>query len=439
MLRNFVLRSLAGAAVSWAAIAHAHGTQPAAPTLSGWAMMPAATFSDGPTSGQFAVPNPYGSNLPPYQNKQPVQGFSGVLDAPGTDTFRFLTDNGFGAKSNSADALLRMYSVKVDFRTRRGGSGTVAPAHWVSGREARSFDARTRITLNDANHQLGIPIQADYTHYYDNPANPPVDAAIRSGRLLTGADLDVESVRRDKRGNYWFGDEFGPYLVKTDARGMVLRAAIPLPGVYAPENLAVVNGTATANLGGSGGFEGMAINHSGTRLYALLEKTVGGDPEKMLRINEFDLASEAYTGVEYFYPLSADGTAIGDMTAVDDDRFIVIERNGGTATNAGKPFKKLYLIDISGVANGGTVTKTELVDLMNIADPHDLNGDGSIVYTLPYVTIEDVLVLNERTLLVVNDNNFPYGGGRELASDNTEFIRIALPQALHRCEHCPHH
>ncbi len=211
----------------------------------------------------------------------------------------------------------------------------------------------------------------------------------------------------------------------------MLRAAIPLPGVYAPEHVAVQRGAATANLGGSGGFEGMAINHSGTRLYTLLEKTVTGDAVKMLRINEFDLASEAYTGVTYLYPLSADGTAIGDMTAVDDDRFIVIERNGGTATTpTTPPFKKLYLIDLSGVANGGVVTKTELVDLMNIADPHDLNEDGSTVYTLPYVTIENVLVLNNHTLLVVNDNNFPYGGGRELASDNTEFIRITLPQGL---------
>ena len=137
------------------------------------------------------------------------------------------------------------------------------------------------------------------------------------------------------------------------------------------------------------------------------------------------------SGVQFFYPLDPNGTNIGDMTAVDDHRFIVIERNGATATSTGTaPFKKLFLIDISGLASGGTVAKTELVDLMNIADPDDLNGDGSTVFTLPYVTIEDVVVLNNRTLLVANDNNFPYGGGRELASDNTEFLKIRLPQPL---------
>ena len=448
MLRIAALRPLAAAAVLFCIGA----AQAAEPTLTGWATMPAATFSDGPTSGQFAAPNPYGTNLPPFLNKQPVQGFSAVLpgrehghgyghgrggkdgDKDDDDTFRFLVDNGFGAQNNSADSVLRAYSLTIDFRTRHGGKGTVSPADWKTGRPARSFDSHTRLSLNDANHLIGIPIQADYTNYYNNPANPLVDETIRNGRLLTGADLDVESMRRDRRGNYWFGDEFGPYLIKTDARGTVLRSVIPLPGVYAPENKDVARGAALANLGGSGGFEGMAINKSGTRLYTLLEKTVSGDPVKMLRINEFDIDNEAYTGVGYFYPLDAGGTNIGDMTAVDDHRFIVIERNGGTPTNGTVPFKKLFLIDIEGIGNGTVVRKTELVDLMNLADPDDLNGDGSTVFTLPYVTIENVLLLDPHTLLVVNDNNFPYGGGRALASDATEFLRIALPHG-HGHEH----
>src|SRR3982074_2750837 len=33
--------------------------------LTGWAQMPAATFADGPTSGQFLAPNPFGPTLPP--------------------------------------------------------------------------------------------------------------------------------------------------------------------------------------------------------------------------------------------------------------------------------------------------------------------------------------------------------------------------------------
>ena len=42
------------------------------------------------------------------------------------------------------------------------------------------------------------------------------------------------------------------------------------------------------------------------------------------------------------------------------------------------------------------------------------------------MTIEDVLILDANTLLVINDNNFPYGGGRGLYSDDTEFLKISL-------------
>jgi hypothetical protein len=399
--------------------------------LTGWAQMPAATFADGPTSGQFAAPNPYGTNLPPFANRQPVQGFSGVLAGPRKNVYHFLVDNGFGAQPNSADALLRAYTLEVNWRTRKGGVGSVAPADWQSGRERAAFDARARLQINDAGHKLTVPIQADYANYYNNPANPQVDASIRTGRLLTGADFDVESFRRDRAGNFWFGDEFGPYLIKTNPQGTVLRSEISMPGVYAPQHKDVVAGKAVANLPSSGGFEGMAINKSGTKLYTLLERTVAGDANKMLRIDEFDIASEMYTGRRFVYPLDASGTNIGDMVAVDDRRFIVLERNSSTATASNPaPFKKVYLIDIEAVADGGVARKIELVDLMKLADPHDLNGDGSQVFTFPYTTIENVLVLDTRTLLVVNDNNFPYGGGRGLASDNTEFLRIRLPVSL---------
>lgn len=399
--------------------------------LTGWARMPAATFADGPTSGQFAAPNPYGTNVPPFVNRQPVQGFSGVLDGSRDDVFHFLVDNGFGAQNNSADAVLRAYTLKINWHTQEGGAGTISPADWNSGKERSTFDARTRLELNDARHKLTVPIQADYANYYNNPANSPVDAKIRSGRLLTGADFDIEAFRRDRWGNYWFGDEFGPYLIKTDANGNVLRSEISLPGVYAPQNKDVLAGKAVANLGTSRGFEGMAINKSGTKLYTLLEGTVTGDPDKTLRIDEFDIPSEQYTGRQFIYKLDANGTNIGDMVAVDDQRFVVLERNGSTATaSTPAPFKKVYLIDIEDVADGGVARKMELVDLMNLADPFDLDGDGSQVFTFPYVTIENVLILDPRTLLVANDNNFPYGGGRELASDDTEFLRIRLPVSL---------
>lgn len=393
-------------------------------TLTGWAMLPAATFSDGPTSGQFAFTNGASpENNPPYLNAQPVQGFSGVLADP-NGSYQMLVDNGFGAKGNSADALLRMYAVQVNW-----GAHSVSAAGFGNGAALPGFDAASRITLNDANRRLPFAIVADGATYPGSSI--AVDSRISSGRLLTGADLDLESVRRDRAGNLWFGEEFGPFLIKTDASGTVqnvFRTPNVLglgsnPYVQSPSSPLVSGAT---NLPGSGGFEGMALNASGTHLYTLLERPLTTDSnQKRLLVQEFSLADEAFTGDWFGYRLDADGTNIGDMTAIDDHRFLVIERNGGTATS-GTPFKKIFMIDSSQRDAEGFARKTELVDLMNIADPDDLNGDGSTTFTFPYVTIEDVLLLDERTLLVVNDNNFPGGGGRALTSDNTEFLRIQL-------------
>jgi len=421
MNKTWTMRALAAAA----ALAAAPAAMADVNTLEGWAMMPAATTATGPTTGQFGGTG-FGANsgLLPLINAQSVQGFSAILNGPAAGTYRLMPDNGFGAQGNSADALLRMYTLRPDFKTAFGGSGTVAAARYDNGAALPAFTAPSYITLADPDHKLGFAIQADFSHYYNNAANPLVDASITSGRLLTGADFDIESVRKDKNGHLWFGEEFGPFLLKTDATGKLLRSEISLPGVKAPQNPYLGGGT--PNLGSSRGFEGMAINRAGDTLYTLLEGTVAGDPAKSLRINAFSVDTESYTGQQWRYKLDADGTNIGDMTAISDHEFLVIERNGATATGGGTPFKKIFRIDLNQVDSFGYVAKREVVDLMNIADPHDLNGDGSATFTFPYVTIEDVLVLDKNTLLVVNDNNFPGGGGRSAAPDATEFLKIHL-------------
>ncbi|MEB3212930.1 MAG: hypothetical protein VKL39_16370, partial [Leptolyngbyaceae bacterium] len=88
-------------------------------TLLGFAVLPADTFADGPQSGadngnidavNRIQPISANGRTGPFDG-QPVQGFSAVQFAPGSDgtTFWFLSDNGFGGESNSTDYLLRLY------------------------------------------------------------------------------------------------------------------------------------------------------------------------------------------------------------------------------------------------------------------------------------------------------------------------------------------
>ncbi len=186
----------------------------------------------------------------------------------------------------------------------------------------------------------------------------------------------------------------------------------------------------------SGGFEGMGMSPDGSKLYPLLELPLTGQDSKTLLIHEFDVASKRYTGKQFKYVLDARGTNIGDFTMFNATEGIVIERDNSQGDING--FKKLFRIQFN--AAGSAVTKTALVDLQNILDPDGISAGGSAgdvglgnPFRMPFVTIEDILVLDEKTLLVINDNNYPFSIGRHVGSkapDDNEFVLITLPQAL---------
>jgi glycerophosphoryl diester phosphodiesterase len=183
-----------------------------------------------------------------------------------------------------------------------------------------------------------------------------------------------------------------------------------------------------SNIGGSRGFEGGAINASKTKLYGLLEGVVTGDPTDALRINKFDIATKKFEGLAGYYKLENAANAIGDMTVINDNEYLVIERDGGQGDLA--KFKKIYKVDLSKQDAKGFVAKEEVADLLNIPDPLDLNKDGSTTYRMPFVTIENVLVIDANTILVANDNNYPFSIGRPPSIDNNEIVQITLDKPL---------
>jgi hypothetical protein len=414
--------------VSFLIISFIFSSQGVAVQLVGRAVLDAATFAPGPTSGQQAF-----NSDDVFVDQQPVQGFSAVLPGPTPGTFLVMVDNGFGSKSNSADFVLRVYGVEPDFTT-----GQVFPVNFHTGERLSSFSDESFLQLNDRANKVGFPIIAEQSLYPNT--NIFVDSAIQSNRWLTGADFDIESFRRASDGSYWFGDEFGPFLLHVSANGQVMEAPISLPNFLALGNNPLIQslnnpllGDATSN--SRGGLEGLALNTSGTKLYAMLENELRTEIEqKRLLINEFDLETRQYTGQTFSYKLEDKGRAIGEITAINDDEFLVIERDNKQGTEA--ELKQIYKIDLRRLDSNGFVEKKLLVDLLNIPDPNGLGGIGTSegIFTFPFFTIESVLPIDEKTLLVINDNNYPflrYAQGRSSEEpDNTELIFVQLDQPL---------
>lgn len=205
----------------------------------------------------------------------------------------------------------------------------------------------------------------------------------------------------------------------------------------------VTSVTAPFRAQSSGGFEGMAMSPDGKKLYPLLERPLTGDPTDTLEIHEFDIASRSYTGNRWFYPLSSPlGSNIGDFQLHNDTQGLVLERDGSQGSLTG--FKRVFEVTlgtpVQAVPGVPNVTKADLVDLINIADPLGLSlpglpGDIGLgnPFAFPFVTIEDVWVLSPYEIAVLNDNNFPFSVGRHVGSDrpdDNEFIVLRLDRPL---------
>src|SRR5262245_20509742 len=186
-----------------------------------------------------AAPRPTGISLP--FKGQPVQGLSGIKNLK-DGTFLTLTDNGFGSKANSPDAMLMFHIVRPD---------------WKSG----AVERLSTTFLHDPDRKVPFRIVNENT----------------PRRYLTGSDFDIESIQPIGDA-LWFGDEFGPFLIKTDKNGKVLQVfdtVVDGKVVRSPDNpnltMPAAPGPVKFEVKRSKGFEGMAASPDGATLYGLLE------------------------------------------------------------------------------------------------------------------------------------------------------------------------
>jgi hypothetical protein len=453
------LASLSFIALATALACGSAAAQTAFPaTLAGHAVLPAQSFVAAPkdapadlqVSGKFTsgkrvealgtvegLSAGRGTGVSVPFKGQPLQGHSGIKKMD-DGTFWILTDNGAGAKANSPDFMLYLNHYKVDFKSGK-------------------FNRIDTVFLHDPDKKVPFRIVHEGTKQ----------------RYLTGSDFDPESFQF-AGGALWVGEEFGPFLIKADLKGKVLAVFDTLvdgKAVRSPDHPAVTTpgapgGAVDFQIKRSKGFEGMASSKDGSKLYALLEGPVWNaeakdyervEGKEALRVLEFDVASEKWTGRHWKYVLEANGNAIGDFNMIDGKAGdgtsamgLIIERDNGEGTSdkacpEGQKrtdcfhdiakFKRVYKVELSDANAGGPVRKVGYIDLLNIADPNKLArkplNDG--VLKFPFFTIENVDVVDATHIVVGNDNNLPFSSSREPnKADDNELVLLeagALLQA----------
>jgi len=376
-----------------------------------------------PADASARAPFPAAPNADPARargSRQPVGGFSALTQARGRDSFWAMPDNGFGSKANSRSFLLRVYRVRADFEKARGGDGKVEILDWI--------------TLRDPREKVPFEIVNEDTRR----------------RLLTGGDFDIESMRQDRNGDLWFGEELGPFILHTDSAGRVLEAPIALPGVKSPDYPADYRAPyeGPANLGRSSGFEGMALSQDGRRLLPVLEGAVAGDDPLVRRVYEYDIGRGRYTRARREYRVADPSFLVSDFTALDRDRYVALERDNFEGAEA--MHKRGFVVDLAAPqaaqpdrrsgeqrsdARDGSVAKREVLDLLDLADPAKISlparpGDIGLgdPFSMPYVTIESVLPLGDDRLAIVNDTNFGSTGRNPDLPDYSDFVVVNVPR-----------
>lgn len=240
--------------------------------------------------------------------------------------------------------------------------------------------------------------------------------------------IDPEALVVDKDGNFYVSEENGPTIWKLNPNGVVIKRYSPyanLPGAQ-PQDVQI--DTVYKYRKNNRGFEAMAIAPNG-KLYIMIQSpilyptTSVGENTRVHRILEIDPVTNAQRMLVYLND-GVIGTGsnqirlrdwkIGDMAAINDTTFLVIE----AALRGTTDIKRIYKINISNataVNSGlyGGQTLEALADSAGLAFQGisavkktlfmDLNANG---WPSSLEKSEGLAIINDSTIAVGNDNDF---------------------------------
>lgn len=244
--------------------------------------------------------------------------------------------------------------------------------------------------------------------------------------------IDSEGITVDKEGNFWICEEGGPTIWKVDKNGVVLKRYTPYASKVGAEPQDVAIDTVFAYRKNNRGFEGITITPNG-KVYAIIQSPIlfptksVGEGTKIHRILEIDPSNNATKMYAYLNEgiIGASGSnqirlrdwKIGDLTAINDTTFLVLE----AALRGTTDIKKMYKINISGATpvlsgisyDNNTKSLEALVDETGLANNNIVPVKKSLYMDLlangwPAILekAEGLAIINDSTIAIANDNDY---------------------------------
>ncbi|MDR1679390.1 MAG: esterase-like activity of phytase family protein [Prevotellaceae bacterium] len=168
------------------------------------------------------------------------------------------------------------------------------------------------------------------------------------GEIIANTDrrgIDPEGLALAPDGSFWISDEYAPYILHFDSKGLLIEEFSPFNGVL-PAHYA----TRRPNRG----MEGLTISKDGNTLYGIMQSPLyypdksTKDKSQILRIVSIDIATRKVS--EYLYRLENPDMAVSEIIALNNSEFLVLERDGDFPQH-GKGFKKIFKINLSKATN----------------------------------------------------------------------------------------
>ena len=271
-----------------------------------------------------------------------------------------------------------------------------------------------------------------------NPANAGATGEtaydLNGNVLAPSADgVDSEGFTLAPDGSFWVSDEYGPHIIHFDHNGRTIERINPFGTGTGGRKLPLVLAKRRPNRG----MEGLTMTPDGKTLVGIMQfplynpSAAAITGSLAIRILTFDIASGKTKQFVYLMQ-SAGLQAVSEITAIDKNNFLVLERGGDfpTEVNRSNIIKRIYKIslagatDVSDPANGangklyGGKTVEELKDAATLAANgitpvtktliSDLMQDINPVY--PHDKAEGLTIINSKLIAVSNDDDFGITG-----------------------------
>ncbi|MDO6688010.1 MULTISPECIES: esterase-like activity of phytase family protein [unclassified Agarivorans] len=255
--------------------------------------------------------------------------------------------------------------------------------------------------------------------------------------------IDSEGLVALKDGGFWVSDEYGPHIVHYNQEGLELERINPFGTGTGGRKLPAVFTHRRANRG----MEGLAITPDEKVLFGIMQSTLYNPSKKTItnknltRIVSFNI--ETGKTQQFIYQQEANNLSNSEIVALNQQQFLVIERDGGFAGGKGKKqakYKRIYKIDlrqatdVSGDVtspnglrvNGKTLEQLSWQELANQGIKpvtktlvSDLLVDMPTPY--PHDKLEGLWLRNNNQLAVLNDDDF------SVAAKGEHVIQKVLP------------